>query len=77
VLQSHHAPSLSGSEAQIIVHSDLNVLLGAEITLGSLDRGVAEEEFDLLQIAAVLPTQLGAGATEVVGAEVLDSDLLC
>ena len=31
-----------------------------------------EQEFDLLQIAAILPTQFRAGATEVVGAEVLD-----
>jgi hypothetical protein len=37
---------------------------------------VAEQELDLLQIPAVLPAQLGAGATQVVGAEVLDPDLL-
>jgi hypothetical protein len=37
---------------------------------------VAEQEFDLLQIAAVLAAELGAGAAEVVGAEVLDPDLL-
>jgi hypothetical protein len=35
-----------------------------------------KQEFDLLEIPAVLPAQLGAGATEVVGAEVLDPDLL-
>ncbi len=38
------------SKPQIIVHRDLYVLLGAQIALGRLDRGVAEEEFDLLQI---------------------------
>jgi hypothetical protein len=37
---------------------------------------VAEQEFDLLQISAVLPAELGAGAAEVVGTEVLDPDLL-
>jgi len=36
---------------------------------------VPQQELDLLQIAAVLPAQLGAGAAEVVGAEVFDSDL--
>jgi hypothetical protein len=33
---------------------------------------MAEEEFDLLQIPAIVPAQLGAGAAEVVGAGVLD-----
>jgi hypothetical protein len=37
---------------------------------------MTEQEFDLLQIPTVLPTQFRAGATEVVGAEVLDPDLL-
>jgi hypothetical protein len=37
---------------------------------------VAEQEFDLFQIPTVLPAQLGAGTTQVVGAEVLDPDLL-
>ena len=37
---------------------------------------MAEEEFDLLQITTALAAELGAGATEIVGAEVLDPDLL-
>jgi hypothetical protein len=37
---------------------------------------VTKEELDLLQITAILPAQLGAGAAEVVGAEVFDPDLL-
>jgi hypothetical protein len=37
---------------------------------------MAAEEFDLLQIPAILPTELGAGAAEVMSAEVLDPDLL-
>ncbi len=63
-------------QSQIIIHRDLDVLLGAEIALGGLDRGVAEQELDLLQVPAVLPAELGAGAAQVVGAEVLDADLL-
>jgi hypothetical protein len=35
-----------------------------------------KQEFDLLLIAAVLPAELGAGTAKVVGAEVLDPDLL-
>ena len=35
-----------------------------------------EQEFDLLEIPAVLPAELGAGTAQVVGAEVLDADLL-
>jgi hypothetical protein len=37
---------------------------------------VAEEELDLLQIPAILPAQLGASTTQIVGAEVFDPDLL-
>jgi hypothetical protein len=37
---------------------------------------VAEQEFDLLRIHAVLPAALGAGATKVVSAEMFDADLL-
>jgi hypothetical protein len=37
---------------------------------------VPQQEFDLLQIPAVLAAQLGAGAAQVMGAEVLDPDLL-
>jgi hypothetical protein len=37
---------------------------------------VAEQEFDLLQLPAILAAELGAGPAQVVGAEVLDPDLL-
>ena len=64
------------SQSQIVIHGNGDLLLGTEIAFSRLDRGVAEQEFDLLQIPAVLPAELGAGAAEVVGAEVFDSDLL-
>ena len=34
-----------------------------------------QQEFDLLQIAAILPAELGSGASEVVGAEVFDPNV--
>jgi hypothetical protein len=36
---------------------------------------VAEQEFDLLEIAAILSTQFRASPAKVVSAEVLDPDL--
>ena len=66
---------MQGLKANII-HDDLDLLLGAQIALSGLDGRVPQQEFDLLEVAAVLPTQFRASAAEVVGAEVLDSDLL-
>ena len=63
-------------QSQVVVHRDLDILLRPEIAFGRLDRGMAEEEFDLLEIPAAFPAEFGAGATEVVGAEVLEPDLL-
>ena len=55
-------------QSQVIVHRDRNVLLRPEIAFSRLDRGVSEKEFDLLQIAAILPAEFGAGTAEIVGA---------
>jgi hypothetical protein len=37
---------------------------------------VAQQEFDLLKIPAIVPAELRAGAAQVMGAEALDPDLL-
>jgi len=50
------------SQPQIIVHRDLDILFGAQITLRGLNRRVTEQEFDLPQIPAILRAQFGAGA---------------
>jgi len=42
------------------------ILLCAEVPLGRLNRGMAEEQLDLLKLPAGSATQLGAGAAEVV-----------
>ena len=48
----------------------------AKITLGRLDRGVAKQELDLLDIPVILAAELGAGTPEVMRPEPLDPDLL-
>ena len=45
-----------------LLYGDLDILFGAEITLGGLDGRVPEQKLDLFQAAAILPAQLGAGA---------------
>ena len=63
-------------QSQIVVHRDLDILFGTEISLGGLDGRVPQQKLDLFQIPAILAAELGAGAAEIVGAEVLDADLL-
>ena len=60
-------------QSEVVVYGDLDILLGAQVPLRCLDGGVPKQKLDLLEIAAVLAAELGAGAAEVVGAEVLDS----
>lgn len=72
-----NAPYHAGpSETKIVVHCNLDILLRPQIAFGGLDRRMAEQEFDLLQIAAILPAELCAGSAEVMSTEVLDADLL-
>jgi hypothetical protein len=52
-------------QSQVVVHRDLDILFGAERTLGGLDGRVPEQELDLFQIPSVLPAELGAGAAQV------------
>ena len=42
------------ADAEVVVWSINEVLPGAEIGLGSFDRGVAEQKLDLLEITASL-----------------------
>jgi hypothetical protein len=62
-------------QAQIVVNRNLDVLFRTQVPLGGLDGRVAEQELDLLEIAATLPAEFCAGTAEVVSAEVLDPDL--
>jgi hypothetical protein len=45
------------SQPQVVVNGDGNLLLRAKLAFGSLDRGVAEQEFDLFEVSAVLATE--------------------
>lgn len=46
------------SQPRVVVNGDGNLLLRAKLAFGSLDRGVAEQEFDLFEVSAVLATEL-------------------
>jgi hypothetical protein len=50
--------SRSSLQPQIVVHCDLDLLIGAEIALGRLDRRMAEQKLDLLEISSTLPAEL-------------------
>ena len=64
------------SQTPSIVHGDSNLLLGAKVTLGRLDRRVSEQELDLFQIPTRFAAQFCASPAQVMGAEVLNPDLL-
>jgi hypothetical protein len=63
------------SKPQVVVHGDGDLLFRSEVALGRLDRRVTEQELDLLQIAAVLAAELGAGPAQIVRSEAFDPDL--
>jgi hypothetical protein len=48
-------------------------LLRPQVPLGGLDRGMAEEQLDLLQLPARLAAEFGAGPAQVVRRELAQS----
>jgi len=42
------------SQAEVVIDRDFDLMFGAEIALGGLDRAVAEQEFNLVEVAAAL-----------------------
>lgn len=63
------------SKSQRVVDRDRDLLLLHRIPFHGFDRGVPQEEFDLFQVAIVLPAELGARPAQVVGSKAVDSNL--
>src|SRR5690349_23489264 len=51
---------------QVVIYRVRKLLARAEVSFGGLNRGVAQEELDLLEISPRSTAQLGAGTPEVV-----------
>lgn len=53
-------------ELHTVVDGLNEILFGTEIAFGGLNRGMAEQELDLFQVAAGFATEFGAGAAQVI-----------
>ena len=62
-------------DPESVVHSVPELLLAAEVAFGRLDRHVAWQELDLVELHAGQVAQPSARAAEVVGRELLDAGL--
>jgi hypothetical protein len=69
----HMFPRLPGihSELEKIVHGMAEILLAAEITFRGLNRGVSQQELNLLQLSSAIVTQLRTGPPEIMRRDVL------
>ena len=59
------------SEVEKIVHGMAEILLAAEITFRGLNRGVPQQELNLLQLSSAVVTQLRTGPPEIMRRDVL------
>jgi len=60
-----------GSQSKQVVHGVPEILLAPEIVFGRLNRGVAEQKLDLLDLPTIGVAQLRAGPPQVVRSDVL------
>jgi hypothetical protein len=49
---------MTRSQSQIIIHRDDDLLIGPQIPLGGLNRGMPEQEFDLLEVPTIFSAEL-------------------
>jgi hypothetical protein len=63
-------------DSELVVDRLHQILPHAEVFLSGLDRGVAEQHLDLLQVPARLPTQASARSASIVRGEILHADSL-
>jgi hypothetical protein len=54
------------SQPQIVVDSDGDLPLGAEVALSGLDIGMSKKKLDLFEVAAILTTECRSGAVQIV-----------
>ena len=57
IISSTQPSAFHHSQAQVVVDGDGNLLLRAKAAFGGLDGGVAKQELDLLQVAAILAAE--------------------
>jgi hypothetical protein len=69
--------ALGSPESQFVIDCNRDLLVRSEVTFGRLNGRVPQQKFNLLQIAAVITTKLGAGSSQIVRAEGLDANLFC
>ena len=60
----------------MIIYGIFDLLLRAQVTLGSLDRYVAGQELDLFEFAAGNMAESGAGSPQIVGRNLFNPDAL-
>jgi hypothetical protein len=60
-------------QTEVVVNRVMESLFAAQVTLGSLNRCVAEQELDLFQFSTRQMAQPGAGAAQIVRGKVFDA----